>query len=76
MSPKNRRNAPPSTPGREGGGHKQPPEFQQQELSSPDDSATLMDVKKILGILTTAMATITTQVEHFFQGKASQAAPI
>ena len=53
-----------------------PPEFQHQELSSPDDSATLMDVKKTLGTLTTALATITTQVEHLSQGKTLQAAPM
>ena len=65
-----------------GGGNKTrskpqlPPEFQHQELSSPDDSATLMDVKQTLGTLTTAMATITTQVEHLSQGKGSQMAPM
>ena len=72
MPPKNKENAPPSTPRKGGGGHKTrskphalPPEFQpNQELLSPDDSATLMDVKKTLGTLTNALATITTQVEH------------
>ena len=33
-----------------------------------------MDLKKTLGTLTTALATITTQVEHLSQGKASQVA--
>ena len=77
MPPENKKNAPPSTPRKVG--HKtrskpQPsPEFQPtQELSSPDESATLMDVKKTLGTLTTALAAITTQVDHLYQGKASQ----
>ena len=34
------------------------------------------DVKKTLGMLTTALATITTHVDHLSQGKASQAATI
>ena len=45
-----------------------------EELSSPDESATLMDVKKTLGMLTTAVAAITTQVEYLSQGEALQAA--
>ena len=54
-----------------------PPEFQPtQELSSLDDSATLMEVKKTLGMLTTALAAITTQVDHLSQGKASQVATL
>ena len=53
------------------------PEFQpNQELMSPDDSATLMEVKHMLRTLTTALATITTQVEQLCQGKASQVAPM
>ena len=78
MPPKNKKNAPPSTPRKGGGGHKtrskpQPPsEFQpNQELLSPDDSATLMEVKK--GTLTTVLAAITTQVDYLSQGKALQA---
>ena len=54
-----------------------PPEFQPtQELSSLYESATLMDVKKTHGTLTTALAAITIQVDHLSQGKASQAATI
>ena len=41
-----------------------------------DDSATLMEVKKTLGMLTTALAAITTQVDHLSQGKAFQAATL
>ena len=33
-----------------------------------------MEVKKTMGMLTTALAAITTQVDHLSQGKASQAA--
>ena len=43
---------------------------------SPDESATLMDVRQMLGTLNTALATITTQVEYLSQGKASQVAPM
>ena len=39
-------------------------------------SATLMDVKKTLGTLTTALVAITTQIDHLSQGKASQVAII
>ena len=54
-----------------------PPEFHpNQELTSPDESATLMDVKQMLETLTAALATITTQVEHLSQGKASQVSPM
>ena len=54
-----------------------PPEFHaNQELTTPDESATLMDVKQMLGTLTTALAMITTQVEHLSQGKAPQVAPM
>ena len=81
MPPKTKQNAPPSTPRR--GRHKnrskpQPLlEFQpNQELTSPDDSVTLMQVKQMLGTLTTSLATITTQVEHLSQGKALQVAPM
>ena len=81
MPPKNKTNAPPYTPRKVG--HKtrskpQPsPEFQpSQELLSLDESATLMDVKKTLGMLTTALVPITTQVEHLSHGNASQVAAI
>ena len=83
MPPKNKKNAPLSTPRKGGGGLKTksksqpPPEFQSiQELSSPDDSATLMEVKKTLEMMTTALVAITTQVDHLSQGKASQAATL
>ena len=65
MPPKSKKTAPPSTPGR--GANKSrskpqpPPEFQpNQELMSPDDSSTLMEVKQMLGTLTTTLVTITT----------------
>ena len=35
-----------------------------------------MEVKKTLGTLTTALAAITTQVDHLFQGKASKTATL
>ena len=35
-----------------------------------------MDVKKMLGTLTSALATITAQLEHLSQGKALQADPM
>ena len=35
-----------------------------------------MDVKQMMGTLTTALVTITTQVEHLSQGKALQVAPM
>ena len=43
---------------------------------SPDDSATLIDVKKTQGMLITALAAITTQVDLLSQGKALQVATI
>ena len=74
MPHKDKKNAPTPTPMKRGGGggrHKtrskpQPlPEFQPtQEFSSPDDSATLMDVKKTLGMLTTALEANTTEVDR------------
>ena len=64
-----------------GGGHKNrskaqpPPEFQsQQELSSLDDSTTLMDMKKTLGTLSSALAAITIQVVSLTNNRASQGA--
>ena len=81
MAPKSEKTAPPSTPGK--GAHKSrskpqpPPEFEPNlELMSPDDSSTLMEVKQMLGTLTTALATITTQVEQLSKGKASPVAPM
>ena len=66
-----------------GGGHKNrskaqpPPEFQsQQELSSLDNSTTLMEVKKTLGILASAIAAITTQVDSLTNNRASLGAPL
>ena len=54
-----------------------PPEFQHtQELSSLDDSATLVEVKKTFGMLTTALVAIITLVDHLSQGKVSQAATL
>ena len=41
-----------------------------------DYSATLMEVKNTLGMLTTALAAITIQVDHLSQGKASQVATL
>ena len=49
------------------------PEFQPNvEFMSTDESATLMEVKQMLGTLTTTLATMATQVEHLSQGNASQ----
>ena len=77
MPPKNKENAPSTTPRR--GMRKTmrkpqlPPKFQlNQELTSMDESSTLMEVKHMLGTLTTALAMMATQVEHLSQGKASQ----
>ena len=54
-----------------------PPEFQRnQELTSPDESATLMEVKQMLGTLTTALATMATKVDQLSQGKALQWGPL
>ena len=68
MPPKTKKNAPPSSPTR--GMHKTrskphpPPEFQPNlELTSMDESSSLMEVKQMLGALTSALATMVTQVE-------------
>ena len=47
-----------------------------QELSSQDESSTLIEVKETFGTLMSALAAITTQVDHLTHGKASQAAPL
>ena len=79
MPPKNKKNAPPSTPRR--GLHNTrskpqlPPEFQPNlELTSMDESSGLMEVKQMLGALTTALAMMATQVEQLSQGMVSQVA--
>ena len=79
MPPKNKENAPSSTPRK--GMHKTrskpqpPPEFQpNQELMSTDESTALMEVKQTLGSLTTALVMMATKVEQLSQGKASQVA--
>ena len=81
MPPKNKKNAPPSTPRR--GVHKTrsklqpPPEFQPNvELMSPDESAALMEVKQTLGTLTTDLMTMAIKVDQLSHGKASQVAPL
>ena len=51
-----------------------PPEFQHnQELTSPDESPILMEVRQTLGNLTTALVTMATKVEQLSLGQASQA---
>ena len=76
MPPKNKTFAPPSTSRR--GTHKSrrkpqpPPEFQPLELTSTDESSSLIEVKQTLGVLTTALAMMATQVEQLSQGKVSQ----
>ena len=70
MPPKSKKSAPLFKP-RRGEGDKnrsrpQPlPEFQTiQELSSQDERSYLMEVKKTLGTMTSALAAITTQVDN------------
>ena len=74
MPPKSKNNAPPSTPRR--GMHKsrskpQPPsEFQSnEELTSMDESATMMEFMETLGNLTTTLAIMTSRMDQFSQGK-------
>ena len=80
IPPRSRKTAPPSTPKKGGGGKNktqidQSTEFQsQQELSSTDDSATLKDVRKTQGTLTTALAAITTEVNNLPNNRAPMAA--
>ena len=81
MPPKNKKNAPPSTPRR--GTQKTrskpqpPPEFQpNHELTRTDESTALMEVKQMLGCLTTALAMMATKVGQLSQGKTSQVATV
>ena len=41
-----------------------------------DESAALMEVKQMLGTMTTALATMATKMDQLSQGKASQVAPL
>ena len=74
MPPKPKKNATPDTPKR--GTHKSrrkqqpPPEIQATaDLASTDDSATLRNFTQTLGNLTTALATISSKLDHLEQGK-------
>ena len=54
-----------------------PPEFQPNvELTSPDESVALMEVKQMLGTLTTALMTTATKVDKLSQGKGSHLVPM
>ena len=73
----------PLSPHRRGEGYKSrnkpqpPPDFQpNQELTSLDESATLMKVTQMLGTLTTVLVRMATKMEQLSQGKASQVAPM
>ena len=47
-----------------------------QELTSPDDSAALMEIKQMLSTFTTALAMMATKVEQLSQGHAPKVAPV
>ena len=77
MPPKNKKNAPLSTPKRgtymSRSKAQPPPEFQSnEELTSTDESSTMMEFRQMLGTLTTALATMGTRMDQFSQDKASQ----
>ena len=74
MPPKPKKNTTPATPKR--GTHKsrrkqQPlPEIQSTaDLASTDESATMRDFTQTLGDLTTALATMSSRLDQFEQGK-------
>ena len=77
MPPKNKKNAPPTTPRR--GMHKPsskpqlPPEFQSnEELTRMDESSTMMEFRLMLGTLTTALVTMAMRMDQLSHDKASK----